>query len=108
MVLGRDQKLMQNIMKLVVPSQEYQFKFRTKVTGAESANLRVVIRFAYKSRDRKHSPCKKRSCNFYRRVAKESISNGDWQTFVTQKFDMFKREVCTLLSFDLSLHSIMI
>ena len=98
MVLGPNQRLMQNIMDLVVPSQDYHFKFRTKVTGADSVNLRVVIRMAYKSRDRKKSPCRKRACNSYRRAAGATISNGEWQTFVAEKFDMFRTEVCTLFS----------
>ena len=54
----------------------------------------MFVRFRLKARNRNLSPCRKRTCNFYRRVLKKTVKAGDgrWKQIVVDKIDMFRRE----------------
>lgn len=95
LVLGRNKVLRQNVQEAAVPGNDYRLGFRTKIRGTNKVDLRVILRFKFRAWNRSVSPCKKKFCNFYRRlVAKEIQNNEEWQEIVTDEFDFFRREVC--------------
>ena len=99
LVLGQNQVLRQNVQDAAVPGSDYRLGFRTKVRGTDKVKLRVVLRFKFRARNRSLSPCKKRFCNFYRRLVAKEIqhTNEEWHEVVTDEFDFFRREVCFAL-----------
>lgn len=93
MVLRNNKLLRQNVLPHAVPGEDYQFRFWAKVEGADVAPVRLIMRFRLTTRDKTKSPCRRKICNFYRRiVAKDVLKKDGWTEVVTDKFDMFRRE----------------
>ena len=91
MAMKYNQVLRQNIISHMNPGESYQFGFWTKITGADWAKFRVIMRMRFLNEDLENGPCRKSVCNFFARALAKSVrgGGGQWQQVVSEEFDMF-------------------
>ncbi|KAL7554934.1 hypothetical protein ACHAWF_018496 [Thalassiosira exigua] len=90
MVVKRGRVLRQNVLPYTVPGKAYQFGFRSKITGTDSVEMRIIVRMRFRNNDLENGPCPRAVCNFNVRPLRRTIRASDgWDDVISQEFDMF-------------------